>query len=78
MDEGGGDQPIAADVLGDRVGEASASVVADGAVGIEVDVDAEPVAAGEVGDRIERSFRDVTYRVDPVDIGVAVVEQPIA
>ncbi len=53
VDEGGGDQSVASDVAGDGVGEASASVVGGGAVGVEVDVDPEPVAAGEVGDGVQ-------------------------
>ena len=44
-------------------------------IGVDIDADCSP-------DRritgIQRCFRDVADRVDPVEVGVAVVEEPVA
>jgi hypothetical protein len=69
LDEGGGDQAVTGDVAADRFGQVRSVGVGAAAVGAEVNVDAVPVAASEVGDRVQRTFGDLAECVGPVDVG---------
>jgi len=52
-EEHGREQPVAGDVLADRVGQGPPACVAGARVGVEVDVDAEPVASCRRLDGVE-------------------------